>query len=228
MFVYFSGHGAPDAETGTTYLVPFDGSFRVDDAPTGPPEGEDKKKKNKDDLATSIKRMRKLQRKLYADDRYAVLLVFQAMDAAGKDGTIRAVMSGVNPAGCQVYSFKQPSEEELDHDFLWRSSVRLPERGRIGVFNRSYYEEVLVVRVHPEYLGAQRLPNPCDFETFWDQRFESRPSFNHKANLPDTLVVEFKFDRDLQPIASKLLQGFPLRVSRHSKYVNAALAIQNY
>lgn len=100
-----------------------------------------------------------LQQVLYAHDRYALLLIFQAMDAAGKDGTIRAVLSGVNPAGCHVTSFKVPCAEELDHDFLWRTTCRLPERGRIGVFNRSYYEEVLVVRVHPQFLAAQRLPN---------------------------------------------------------------------
>ncbi len=102
-------------------------------------------------------RLDDLQRRLYASDQYSVLLVFQAMDAAGKDSTIRAVMSGVDPAGCQVFSFKQPSSEELDHDFLWRTAKSLPQRGRIGVFNRSYYEEVLVVRVHPEYLGGQKL-----------------------------------------------------------------------
>ena len=101
-----------------------------------------------------------LQRRLYASDKYSVLLVFQAMDAAGKDSTIRAVMSGVDPAGCQVFSFKQPSSEELDHDFLWRTAKSMPQRGRIGIFNRSYYEEVLVVRVHPEYLGGQKLPRP--------------------------------------------------------------------
>jgi len=110
---------------------------------------------------------------LYARDEDAVLLVFQAMDAAGKDGTIRAVLDGVNPAGCQVSSFKQPSAEELDHDFLWRTTKRLPERGRIGVFNRSYYEEVLVVRVHPGYLDAQRLPGGIDLSTIWEERFES-------------------------------------------------------
>ncbi len=104
---------------------------------------------------------------LFATDKYAVLCIFQAMDAAGKDSTIRAVFTGVNPAGCQVYSFKQPSAEELDHDFLWRTSLRLPERGRIGVFNRSYYEEVLVVRVHPEWLEKQKLPGKLDLKRLW-------------------------------------------------------------
>lgn len=111
-----------------------------------------------------------LQGVLYAADRWALLLIFQAMDAAGKDSTIKHVMSGVNPIGCQVFSFKEPSKEELDHDFLWRTSQRLPERGRIGIFNRSYYEEVLVVRVHPEYLQAERMPSVPD--DIWAQRFE--------------------------------------------------------
>jgi PPK2 family polyphosphate:nucleotide phosphotransferase len=154
------------------YLVPFDESFRVKEAPTSPPEGFAKRKANREALKATVKRMRELQRKLYADNRYAVLLVFQAMDAAGKDGTIRAVMSGVNPAGCQVFSFKQPSAEELDHDFLWRVYRRLPERGRIGIFNRSHYEEMLIVRVHPELLDYQRLP-ALDLDTVWDDRLRS-------------------------------------------------------
>ncbi|HSR43430.1 MAG TPA: hypothetical protein VLL48_14680, partial [Longimicrobiales bacterium] len=155
------------------YLVPFDGSFRIGAAATAPrPDapGEGAWEGRLDELT---ERLYDLQKVLYADDRYALLLIFQAMDAAGKDGTIRAVLTGVNPAGCQVHSFKEPSSEELDHDFLWRSARRLPERGRIGVFNRSYYEEVLVVRVHPEYLGAQRLPDPTPSGEFWRRRFES-------------------------------------------------------
>ena len=115
-------------------------------------------------LAELVAELDELQRILYAHDHHALLLIFQAMDAAGKDGTIRAVLSGVDPAGCQVYSFKQPSAEEVDHDFLWRTSKRLPERGRIGVFNRSYYEEVLIVKVHPEILQSSRLPYDFDYE----------------------------------------------------------------
>ena len=113
----------------------------------------------KEMLADDVEQLSKLQQLHYADNRYAVLLIFQAMDAAGKDGVIRHVMSGVNPQGCQVYSFKHPSAEELDHDFLWRSNRCLPERGRIGIFNRSYYEEVLIVRVHPEILVVQGIPD---------------------------------------------------------------------
>ena len=129
--------------TDTAWLVPFDGGFRVADAPTEPPEGSPRGKAAKAQLGDVVDDLRELQRVLYAHDRHAVLLVFQAMDAAGKDSTIRHVLSGINPAGCQVFSFKKPSALELEHDFLWRTASRMPERGRIGVFNRSYYEEVL-------------------------------------------------------------------------------------
>jgi PPK2 family polyphosphate:nucleotide phosphotransferase len=155
------------------YLVPFDGSFNIEKAET---EAKDKpaKKDNVAALEEHVEKLAKLQAKLYAHDRYSVILIFQALDAAGKDGTIRAVMSGVNPQGTQVYAFKQPSAEELDHDFLWRVQRALPERGRIGVFNRSHYEEVLVVRVHPEYLDGQRLPQrPNDVNDLWEERFDS-------------------------------------------------------
>jgi PPK2 family polyphosphate:nucleotide phosphotransferase len=114
-----------------------------------------------------------LQRLLHADNRHSVLLLFQAMDAAGKDSTIRAVMRGINPAGCQVFNFKKPSTLEIDHDFLWRTSKRFPERGRIGIFNRSQYEEVLVARVHPSILEGQRLPEPIGLDTIWNERLES-------------------------------------------------------
>ncbi len=130
------------------------------------------KPKAQEALATGVEALAELQEKLYAQDRWAVLLIFQAMDAAGKDGTIKHVMSGVNPQGCQVSSFKAPSAEELDHDFLWRCLRRLPERGRIGIFNRSYYEEVLVVRVHQELLARQRLPANVVSKHLWKDRFE--------------------------------------------------------
>ncbi len=174
------------------YLVPFDGSFCQADAPTAPPPdaGDDEKWEKK--LKKRVKQLYKLQRLLYADDRYSLLLVFQAMDAAGKDSTIRTVLSGVNPAGFQVYSFKKPSSEEIDHDFLWRTTRSLPERGRIGVFNRSYYEEVLVVRVHPSFLGGQKLPDECaQLDGIWERRFESiRGSELHLANN-GTVVIKF-------------------------------------
>jgi PPK2 family polyphosphate:nucleotide phosphotransferase len=124
-------------------------------------------------MADGINDLQKLQDLLYADNRWSVLLIFQAMDAAGKDSTIEHVMSGVNPQGCQVSAFKKPSEEELDHDFLWRTSKVLPERGRIGIFNRSYYEEVLVVRVHPEILKKQRIPKQFIDDDIWDKRLKA-------------------------------------------------------
>lgn len=173
------------------YLVPFDGSFRIEKAPTGPPKDAPGKKKLKKELTTLVERLDELQGILYAHDHRSVLLIFQAMDAAGKDGTIRAVMTGINPASCQVYSFKQPSAEELDHDFLWRTVRCLPERGRIGVFNRSYYEEVLVVRVHPEYLAAQRLPEPLDRENLWKQRYASIRSHEKHLARNGTIVLKF-------------------------------------
>jgi PPK2 family polyphosphate:nucleotide phosphotransferase len=143
-------------------------------------------------LGRSAKALHELQNRLYADDRYAVLLVFQAMDAAGKDGAIEHVMRGIDPQGVEVHSFKQPTRHELDHDFLWRSAVRLPERGRIGIFNRSYYEEVLVVRVHPEYLAAQRLPErPGGLEALWRERYQSIR--DHEAHLARSGTVILKF-----------------------------------
>ncbi|MCG6871470.1 MAG: polyphosphate kinase 2 family protein [Gammaproteobacteria bacterium] len=177
---------APDSP----WLVPFDGSFRVADTQTQI-LAEHAAEKPKKRLKKHVKALRELQHILFAHDRYALLLVFQAMDAAGKDGTIRAVMSGVNPAGCQVYSFRQPSAEELDHEFLWRTARRLPERGRIGIFNRSYYEEVLVVRVHPKFLGAQRLPDSVDPEELWQQRFASIR--DHELHLARNGTVIIKF-----------------------------------
>src|SRR5262245_13060620 len=128
-------------------------------------------------LADGVKRLGELQEVLYAQDRWALLVIFQAMDAAGKDSTIEHVMSGVNPQGCQVYSFKAPSSEELDHDYLWRSLKALPERGRIGIHNRSYYEEVLVVRVHPEILQKERLPPDRKTKHIWRERFEQINGF---------------------------------------------------
>ncbi|HWO17537.1 MAG TPA: PPK2 family polyphosphate kinase [Kofleriaceae bacterium] len=155
------------------YLVPYDGSFRIAKART---EAKDDpgKSDNIEALQEAVAEVAKIQQRLYAHDRYSVLLIFQALDAAGKDGTIRAVLSGVNPVGCQVFAYKAPNAEELDHDFLWRVQRNLPERGRIGVWNRSHYEEVLVVRVHPEYLEGQRLPRrPKRLEDLWAERFES-------------------------------------------------------
>lgn len=174
----------------STLLVPFDDHFSISDSQTQAPEDIPSKKALEKELENTVAQISELQRKLYADDRYGVLLVFQAMDAAGKDGTIRAVMSGVNPAGCNVSSFKSPSNEELEHDWLWRTSNRLPERGRIAVFNRSYYEEVLAVRVHPEYLANQRLPetNP---DTLWQERFDSIREHEKHLSRNGTVILKF-------------------------------------
>jgi PPK2 family polyphosphate:nucleotide phosphotransferase len=145
----------------------------------------------KEALAGGVRTLAELQDKLYAQDRWAVLLIFQAMDAAGKDGTIKHVMSGVNPQGCQVYSFKSPSAEDLDHDYLWRCMKCLPNRGQIGIFNRSYYEEVLVVRVHPEFLKKEKLPPPLLSKRIWDERFEDIRSFERYLSRNGIVVVKF-------------------------------------
>ena len=171
------------------YLVPFDGSFSVAAASTTAlTNGHPHKGHFRKDIT---RRLKQLQRVLAAGDRHAVLLVFQAMDAAGKDSTIRAVMQGVDPSGCQVYSFKKPSSLELDHDFLWRTTVRLPERGRIGIFNRSQYEEVLVVRVHPGILKSQQLPAELSLDNVWQERFQSiREQEEHLARN-GTVILKF-------------------------------------
>jgi PPK2 family polyphosphate:nucleotide phosphotransferase len=143
-------------------------------------------------LTQDLSALAEAQEMLYADDSWSLLVIFQAMDAAGKDSTIKHVMSGVNPQGCQVYSFKHPSAEELDHDFLWRCTKALPERGRIGIFNRSYYEEVLIVKVHPELVVAQHIPGaePED-KKFWEHRYESINNFERHLTRNGTAIVKF-------------------------------------
>ena len=153
--------------------------------------GSEDKPRAREALATGVAALAELQDMLYAQDRWAVLLIFQAMDAAGKDGTIKHVMSGVNPQGCQVYSFKTPSSEELDHDFLWRCMKYVPERGRIGIFNRSYYEETLVVRVHPEFLGKQTLPPELVTKDIWKERFEDIRSFERYLTRNGVVIRKF-------------------------------------
>jgi len=171
------------------YLVPFDGSFDVGMASTTPQtDGHRHKGKHR---RRATRKLSLLQQVLAAGDRRSVLLVFQAMDAAGKDSTIRAVMQGVDPSGCQVFSFKKPSSLELDHDFLWRTTVRLPERGRIGIFNRSQYEEVLVVRVHPKILGYQRLPGELKLDTIWDERLRSIRQHEEHLARNGTVILKF-------------------------------------
>jgi len=173
------------------YLVPFEQQDSPATFNTQPPADIPGKKACKAALAEETERLDELRRKLYAEDRRSLLLIFQAMDAAGKDSTIRAVMRGVNPAGCQVFSFKQPSKEELDHDFLWRTTRCLPERGRIGIFNRSYYEETLVVRVHPDFLQAQRIEIPDNLDSLWQQRFEAIRHYEKHLADNGTVIVKF-------------------------------------
>jgi PPK2 family polyphosphate:nucleotide phosphotransferase len=149
------------------------------------------KSRSKEALATGVTALAELQDKLYAQDKWAVLLVFQAMDAAGKDGAIKHVLSGINPQGCQVYSFKSPSSDDLDHDYLWRCMKCLPNRGHIGIFNRSYYEEVLVVRVHPEFLAKQKMPPRLVDKNIWEERFEDIRNFEQYLSRNGVVVRKF-------------------------------------
>ncbi len=149
------------------------------------------KKEAKAMLAEGVERLSELQQRLYANDRWSVLIVLQAMDAAGKDSVIKHVMTGLNPQGVEVHAFKQPSAEELNHDFLWRAGTRLPARGRIGIFNRSHYEDVLVVRVHPELLDRKRLPDAVVSKDIWQQRFEDIRAFERHLVRNGTLVLKF-------------------------------------
>ena len=165
--------------------------FRLKDIDPADTQGLRLKEGARAILARGVARLRELQEKLYAQNRWAVLLIFQAMDAAGKDSTIGHVMSGVNPQGCEVYSFKAPSDEELDHDFLWRTTRRLPERGRIGIFNRSYYEEVLVVRVHPEVLKNQSLPPSLMTKNIWKERFEDINALERYLSRNGVVIRKF-------------------------------------
>jgi PPK2 family polyphosphate:nucleotide phosphotransferase len=173
------------------YRVDDGKGFRLKDHDPGDSSGIESKAKAEKLLAKGVVRLADLQEKLYAQDKWAVLLIFQAMDAAGKDGAIKHVMSGINPQGCQVFSFKAPTSEELDHDFLWRTAKSLPERGRIGIFNRSYYEEVLVVRVHPEFLQKQKLPEKRATKRIWKERYEDIAA--HERYLARNGLVIRKF-----------------------------------
>ncbi len=174
------------------YRVPSRGRVDLKKWPTRVKSLCKSKKDYKKRLLEQVEELSSLQRLHYASNRYAVLLIFQAMDAAGKDGAIRNVMSGVNPQGCQVFSFKHPSPEELEHDFLWRTTRSLPERGRIGIFNRSYYEEVLIVRVHPEILRNQGLPDALlDEEAVWKERYRSIVDLEAHLHRNGTRVMKF-------------------------------------
>jgi PPK2 family polyphosphate:nucleotide phosphotransferase len=174
------------------YRVPERAKINLSKQPTNVPLYYSSPKEYKKLLEDRVEELKDLQEAHYASDRHSLLLIFQAMDAAGKDGAIEHVMSGVNPQGCQVFSFKAPSATELDHDFLWRTSLCLPERGRIGIFNRSYYEEVLVVRVHPEFLRGQNLPDGlADEKTIWDGRFKSIVEHEDHLYRNGTRIIKF-------------------------------------
>jgi PPK2 family polyphosphate:nucleotide phosphotransferase len=181
------------------FRVPPGRKIRLRDYNPGWAQTKEMKELGKDDikerariiLEKNLEDLAEAQERLWADDRYAVLVVLQALDAAGKDGTIKHVMSGVNPQGCQVFSFKEPTAEELDHNFLWRYMKCLPERGRIGIFNRSYYEDVLVVKVHPELLTAQKLPPGKQGKAFWDARYEDIKAFERHLVRNGTIILKF-------------------------------------
>ena len=181
------------------FKVKPENKIRLKDYPTGWDQTDEFKSAGKkavkeranEILQKSIEELEECQELLYADDRYSLLIVFQAMDGAGKDGTIKHVMSGVNPQGCQVFSFKKPSAEELDHNFLWRYMKSLPERGRIGIFNRSYYEDVLVVKVHEDVLEQQKLPDGKRGKAFWEARYDDINAFEHHLVRNGTIVLKF-------------------------------------
>jgi PPK2 family polyphosphate:nucleotide phosphotransferase len=173
------------------YRVENGKKFRLKDYDPGHTAGVKTKEEATELLEQGVLKLAELQDKLYAQNTWALLLIFQAMDAAGKDGVIKHVMSGVNPQGCQVYSFKAPSAEELDHDYMWRTMVRMPERGRIGIFNRSYYEEVLVVRVHKEIMQAEKIPSTLITKDIWKERFEDIRGFERYLTRNGIVVRKF-------------------------------------
>jgi PPK2 family polyphosphate:nucleotide phosphotransferase len=204
-----------------TFTRPFqvtDGRrFRLASIDPGATRGFASKRRARGRLQRDIEILSELQEQLYAQNRWALLLIFQAMDAAGKDSTIKHVMSGVNPQGCQVYSFKAPSDEELDHDFLWRTTCRLPERGRIGIFNRSYYEEVLVVRVHPELLARQRLPDGLVTRHIWRERHEDINAFEQYLARNGVVVRKFFLHVSREEQRTRFLERLE-RPEKHWKF----------
>jgi PPK2 family polyphosphate:nucleotide phosphotransferase len=179
------------AEIARPYRVTKGEHFRLKDYDPGDTNGLQDKEKAVKTLEHGVELLSHLQEKLYAQDRWSLLMIFQAMDAAGKDGAIKHVMSGINPQGCDVTSFKAPSHEELDHDYLWRAHKAIPERGKIEIFNRSYYEEVLVVRVHPELLGAQQLPKELMGKEIWEQRYADINNFEKYLARNGVVIVKF-------------------------------------
>ena len=215
----------------------FSSPFRVDDGQrfklkdfdpddTLSLDSEDKPRA-KEALVQGIQRLAELQERLYAQDQWGLLLIFQAMDAAGKDSAIKHVMSGVNPQGCQVFSFKAPSNEDLDHDYLWRCSKRLPERGRIGIFNRSYYEETLVVRVHPEILQQQKLPRSLISDSIWQQRFTDIRNFEDYLARNGYLIRKFFLHVSQQEQKKRFLERLA-RPEKNWKFSSADMVERKY
>jgi PPK2 family polyphosphate:nucleotide phosphotransferase len=185
------------------------------------------KKRAKVFLEKNLEELAEAQERLWADDRYAVLVVLQALDAAGKDGTIKHVMSGVNPQGCQVFSFRKPSTEELDHNFLWRYMKCLPERGRIGIFNRSYYEDVLVVKVHPELLTHQKLPPGKQGQAFWQARYEDINAFERHLVRNGTIILKFFLNVSKQEQKRRFLERLE-NPEKHWKFSASDLAERGF
>jgi PPK2 family polyphosphate:nucleotide phosphotransferase len=179
------------ADLANPYRITKGENFRLNDYDPQDTNGLKDKKQAKETLQHGVELLSEFQEKLYAQDRWALLLIFQAMDAAGKDGAVKHVMSGINPQGCSVTSFKAPSQEELDHEYLWRAHKAIPERGKIGIFNRSYYEEVLVVRVHKEILDAQQLPRELVTKDIWDQRYDDINNFEQYLTRNGVVILKF-------------------------------------
>jgi PPK2 family polyphosphate:nucleotide phosphotransferase len=202
------------------FVEPFrvDGSneFHLKSHPTGEKGGLDKDQGEKI-LEANRKRLNDFQEKLYAQDRWSLLLIFQGMDAAGKDTAIKSVFDGVNPQGCEVHSFKQPSAQELDHDFLWRSAIALPERGRIGIFNRSYYEECLVTRVHPDILAKEKIPQVLVTRNIWRERFEDISAFERYLSRNGTVILKFFLNVSKQEQRKRFLERLEIP-SKHWKF----------
>jgi PPK2 family polyphosphate:nucleotide phosphotransferase len=211
------------------YCVTSEKKFKLKDFPTSEKNEVSKadKKFAQQALQVGIQALAEMQDKLYAQDKWALLLIFQAMDAAGKDGAIKHVMSGINPQGCQVTSFKSPSTEELDHDYMWRCMKHLPERGRIGIFNRSYYEEVLVVRVHDEILKAQKLPEKLITEDIWDDRMNDMRSFETYLNNNGILVVKFFLNVSKKEQKKRFLERID-KPDKNWKFSNADVKERKY
>jgi PPK2 family polyphosphate:nucleotide phosphotransferase len=217
------------------FRVPSGKKIRLRDHDTGWAQTKELKELGKDAIKTRAKAileknledLAEAQERLWADDRYAMLVVLQAMDAAGKDGTIKHVMSGVNPQGCQVFSFKKPSAEELDHNFLWRYMKSLPERGRIGIFNRSYYEDVLVVKVHPELLTAQKLPPGKQGKAFWEARYEDINAFERHLVRNGTIILKFFLNVSKKEQKRRFLERLETP-EKHWKFSAADLAERGF